>query len=75
LSSPEFAESARLSPGDFTRQRALPLPQLVGLLLNLRKGTLQDELDGFWEVLTGAPLAQGVSVIRHADPRFTARYR
>jgi hypothetical protein len=61
LSSPEFAHSARLSPGDFTRQRALPLPQRVGLLLNLRKGTLQAELDGFWEVLTGEPLAQGVS--------------
>ena len=61
MSSPEFADSARLSPRDFTRQRALPLPQRVGLLLNLRKGTLQDELDGFWEVLTGEPLAQGVS--------------
>ena len=61
MSSPAFADSARLSPGDFTRQRALPLPQLIGLLLNLRKGTLQDELDGFWEVLTGEPLARGVS--------------
>lgn len=61
MSSPEFADSARLSPGNFTRQRALSLPQLVCLLLNLRKGTLQDELDRFWEVLTGEPLAQGVS--------------
>jgi hypothetical protein len=69
LSSPEFAESARLSPGDFTRQRALPLPQLVGLLLNLRKGTLRDELDGFWEVLTGEPLAQGVSASAFCQAR------
>lgn len=57
----EFAASARLGASDFTRERALPLPQLIGLLLNLRKGTLQDELDGFWAVLTGAPLARGVS--------------
>jgi hypothetical protein len=33
----------------------------VGLLLNLRKGSLQDEVNGFWEVLTGQPLATGVS--------------
>jgi hypothetical protein len=69
LSSAEFADSARLSPGDFTRQRALPLPQLVGLLPNLRKGTLQDELDGFWEVLAGAPLAQGVSASARCQAR------
>jgi len=29
----------------------LPPPQLVGLLLNLRKCTVQDELDGFWDFL------------------------
>jgi len=39
----------------------LPLPHLVGLQLNLRKGSLQDEVNGFWEVLTGQPLAIGVS--------------
>ena len=33
----------------------------MGLLLNLRKGSLQDEVNGFWEVLTGQPLATGVS--------------
>ncbi len=36
-------------------------PSAVGLLLNLRKGSLQDEVNGFWEVLTGQPLASGVS--------------
>jgi hypothetical protein len=61
LFSPEFAASARIGASDFTRERALPLPQLIGVLLNLRKGTLQDELDGFWAMLTGEPLAQGVS--------------
>ena len=59
--SAEFAARARLTPAAFTRQRELPLPHLVGLLLNLRKGSLQDEVNGFWEVLTGQPLATGVS--------------
>ncbi len=61
MSSAEFAARARLTPAAFTRQRDLPLPHLVGLLLNLRKGSLQDEVNGFWEVLTGQPLASGVS--------------
>lgn len=59
--SAEFAARARLTPAAFTRHRELPLPHLVGLLLNLRKGSLQDEVNGFWEVLTGQPLATGVS--------------
>jgi hypothetical protein len=61
LFSAEFAARARLTPAAFTRQRELPLAHLVGLLLNLRKGSLQDEVNGFWEVLTGQPLATGVS--------------
>ena len=59
--SAEFAARARLTPTAFTRHRELPLPHLVGLLVNLRKGRLQDEVNGFWEVLTGQPLATGVS--------------
>jgi hypothetical protein len=69
LSSPEFAATARLSAKDFTRQRSLPLPHLVALLLNLRKGAIQDEVDGFWEVLTGEPLAQGVSASAFCQAR------
>jgi hypothetical protein len=52
LYSEGFATCARTKPGDFTRDRALPLPALVALLVNLRKGTVQDELDQFVEVLT-----------------------
>jgi len=50
-----------MNPKDFTRQRSLPLPQLVTFLLNLRKGTNQDELDRFFEVLSGQPVIQGVT--------------
>jgi hypothetical protein len=50
-----------MNPVDFTRRRALPLPELVTFLLNLRKGANQDELDRFFEVVSGQPLLQGVT--------------
>lgn len=46
---------------DFTRERSLPLPHLVAMLLNLRKGSIGDELDRFFEVLHDQPLADSVS--------------
>lgn len=61
LVSAEFAARARLTPASFTRQLEMPFPHQVGLLLNRRTGSLQDEVNGFWEVLTGQPLATGVS--------------
>ncbi len=57
LASEAFLQKARCSEQDFTPHRALPLPQLVTLLLNLRKGTHRDELDPFFETITGDPLA------------------
>ena len=71
----EFADLARLHPKDFTRQRALPLPQLLTVMLNLRKGSLGDELDRPFEVLHDEPLADSVSpsafcqARRKLDPR------
>ncbi len=59
--SEEFAESARMCASDFTRQRSLPLPQLVAMLLNLRKGSIGDELARFFEVLHDQPLADAVT--------------
>lgn len=43
LSSPGFASRHRVGETAFTRERKLPLPQLVRFLLNLRKGAKQDE--------------------------------
>ena len=48
-------QQARRSERDFTRERALPLQQLVPLLLNFRKGTNRDELDQFFETITDDP--------------------
>jgi len=57
LASDDFLQQARRSDTDFTRQRALPLSTLVPLLLNLRKGTIRDELDQFFETHTGDAIA------------------
>ena len=59
--SEEFAALARTRETDFTRKRSLPLSHLVLFLLNLRKGTNQDELDRFFEVMTGQTVVQGVT--------------
>ena len=48
-------QQARRSERDFTRERALPLQQLVPLLLNFRKGTNRDELEQFFETITDDP--------------------
>ncbi|MEJ2388331.1 MAG: IS4 family transposase [Chromatiaceae bacterium] len=61
LCSEEFAESARNHASDFTRQRSLPLPLLVAMLLNLRKGSITDELGRFFEILHDQPLAEAVT--------------
>jgi hypothetical protein len=69
LFSAAFAARARLTPAAFTRQRELPLPHLVGLLLNRRNGRLQEEVNGCWAVLTGQPLATGVSAVAWCKAR------
>jgi hypothetical protein len=61
LDSPQFAERHRVNAKAFTRERNLPLPQLMRFLLNLRKGANQDELDRFFEVVCEQPLADSVS--------------
>ena len=50
-----------MDAADFTRQRSLPLPHLVAMLLNLRKGSIGDELDRFFEILHDRPLADSIT--------------
>jgi hypothetical protein len=52
LVSDAFRQQAQRNPTDFTRNRSLPLHHLIPLMLNYRKGAIQDELDQFFEVLT-----------------------
>jgi hypothetical protein len=69
LNSDEFAACARSGPKDFTRERNLPLPALVALLVNLRKGTIQDELDQFVESSTEGPRVRAVSASAFCQAR------
>jgi hypothetical protein len=61
LASSDFTVRHRVGEQAFTRDRKLPLAQLVRFLLNLRKGANQDELDRFFEVVCEQPLADSVS--------------
>lgn len=58
-----------MNGADFTRNRSLPLPHLVAILLNLRKGSIGDELDRFFEILHNEPLADGVSASAFCQAR------
>jgi hypothetical protein len=50
-----------MDAADFTRKRSLPLPHLVAMLLNLRKGSIGDELDRFFEIIHDQPLADSIT--------------
>ena len=50
-----------MDEADFTRSRKLPLPSVVAMLLNLRKGSIGDELDRFFEIVHDEPLADSVT--------------
>jgi len=58
-----------MDAADFTRNRSLPLPHLVAMLLNLRKGSIGDELDRFFEILHEEPLAESVSASAFCQAR------
>jgi hypothetical protein len=51
ISSDDFIKQHRQSPTDFIRQRKLPLPTLLFFLINLIKGSYQDELDHFFKAI------------------------
>jgi hypothetical protein len=55
--SPEWIQRFRRSEKAFTRSRALPFHRLVTWLLNLRKGSAEQELVGFFATLEEQPLA------------------
>lgn len=58
--SDNFVASHRKSCKDFTRTRQLPFHTLIYFLLNLVKGSLQDELDHFFKTIHGSELPERV---------------
>ncbi|MEA3643366.1 MAG: IS4 family transposase [Lamprobacter sp.] len=57
LFSPAWIERFRLNEKAFTRTRDLPFHRLVTWLLNLRKGSTEQELEGFFATLEEQPEA------------------
>lgn len=58
----EFKDKHRLGENSFTRNRKLPFPTLVSFLLNLNKGSNQQELDNYFSLISAAnPPMQAVS--------------
>ena len=57
LTDRAFLERHRRSAKDFTRQRDLPFVVVIVFLLNLVKRALQDELDTFFNLESGAAVA------------------
>ena len=57
LTDRDFLERHRQSAKDFTRQRCLPFVVVIFFLLNLVKRALQDELDEFFNLESGAAVA------------------
>ena len=63
LFSPEWIQRFRRSDKDFTRTRDFPFHRLVTLLLNLRKGSTEQELNGFFATLEEQPLASATPTV------------
>jgi hypothetical protein len=58
IDSDDFLNRNRTSPKDFTRKRSLPFTTMILLLMNLRKGSIADELDHFYQALNKTDVAQ-----------------
>lgn len=57
MGNAQFIDRFRLLPGAFTRQRDLPFHRLVSFMLNLRKGSTEQELASFFATLEDQPIA------------------
>ena len=58
ITSKDFLKRHRQSSKDFTRQRKLPFTTLLFFLINLIKGSYQDELDHFFKAINRFDIAK-----------------
>jgi len=74
--SRDFLARHRRCPHDFTRQRKLPFHTLIVFLINLIKGSCQDELDKFFKVLNSFDVAKRiVSKVALTKARMKLKYQ
>jgi len=75
IASPEFLARNRQTQKDFTRQRKLPFHVLIAFLINFVKGSYQDELDKFFQVINRFDVAQRfVSKVALAKARMKLKF-
>ena len=75
ISSPDFIARHRKNKKDFTRNRKLPFNVLIVFLINLVKGSYQDELDKFFKTLCRLDVAKRiVSKAALAKARMKLKY-
>ena len=60
INSTDFIDRSRQSKTDFTRQRKLPFNILIVFLINILRGSYQDELDKFFKTLHRFDVAKRV---------------
>ncbi len=60
ITSPEFIARHRQSETDFTRKRKMPFHLLIVFLLNVLRGSYQDQLDRFFKILFRLDVASRV---------------
>ena len=60
INSEQFIRRHRQSPTDFTRQRKLPFSMLIFFMINMIKGSYQDELDCFFKAIFGFDVARRI---------------
>lgn len=58
--SEDFLSRHRSSSKDFTRNRSLPFHTLIFFLLNLNKGSYQDELDNYFKAINHLEVAERI---------------
>jgi hypothetical protein len=75
INSEHFINQHRQSPTDFTRKRKLSFSILIYFLINLIKGSYQDELDHFFKSIFGLDVAKRiVSKAALAKARMKLKY-
>ena len=55
--STDFLSLHRQSEKDFTRNRTLTFPRLIGFMLNMVNGSIQSELSRFFQIIDDSPIA------------------
>ncbi|NRB81904.1 MAG: IS4 family transposase [Saccharospirillaceae bacterium] len=76
MHSEEFLQSHRKNSTDFTRNRTLTFPRLVSFMLNAINGSIQNELNRFFQVIDDSPVSLvNVSTAAFCKARKKLSYR